>query len=83
MIRKFREPGFDICLRNYCGSFADNCGDCHFPLQNDQHIIAEICGDDESAQELRGQTSRSWLVKFPMYVVLQRLVDATLLGPRS
>ena len=27
--------------------------------------IAEICGDDESAQQLRRAISKSWLVKFP------------------
>ena len=34
-----------------------NCGDCN--------TIAEICGDDKSTQKLRGQISKSWLVKFP------------------
>ena len=27
--------------------------------------IAEVCGDDESAQELHRQMATSWLVKFP------------------
>ena len=27
--------------------------------------MAEICGDDESAQKLRRKTSESWLAKFP------------------
>ena len=27
VLGNFASQDFDICLRNYCGSFADNCGD--------------------------------------------------------
>ena len=59
---------FDICLRDSGGSFAENGGDLarlscstvKWPTS-----IAEICGDDESAQTLRRNISKYWLVKFP------------------
>ena len=55
-------------LRAFCGSFAENCGELRrlsFPNVKWPTRIAEICGDDESAQKLRRQISKSWLVKFP------------------
>ena len=35
----FASQDFDVCLRISCGSFAENCGDCHFPLQNDRRVL--------------------------------------------
>ena len=48
-----------------CGCFAEICGDCHFPPAERPKSTVEIRGGDESAQKLRGETSESWLVKFP------------------
>ena len=53
---KFLTKDFDIVLHNCCGRFAENCEDLrrltfsHVKLPTN---IAEICGDDESAQKLR------------------------------
>ena len=52
MLRKLASQDFDICLRNYCGSFADNCGDLwrlYLSLVKLPTSIAEIRGDDEYA----------------------------------
>ena len=54
--REFRKP--DICLRNCCRSAAENCGDLRrpsFPLVKGPTNIADICGDDECAQNLCGK----------------------------
>ena len=50
----------------FCGSFVENCGDLRrLTLSSVQWntSIAEICGDDESAQKLRRQMTKSWLVE--------------------
>ena len=62
--------GFDMCLRNSCGSFAEYYGDLR--RLSFSHVawptsIAEICGDNESTQKLRRQISNSWLMKFPSW----------------
>ena len=63
----FASQDFSL-LRDSCGSSTENCADLRemsfFPLKWPTSI-AEICGDDESAQKLRRKTSTSWLVKFP------------------
>ena len=43
-------------------------GGLPFPQQSDKSI-AEICGDDESMEELRWQVTKSCLVKFPSSVL--------------
>ena len=65
--REFCEPGSWFVLHT-CESFAENWGH----LQRLQvspskwpTIIAEICGDYKSAQKLRRNMPKSWLVKFP------------------
>ena len=58
----FSEPGFCFRSAHVLRKF---CRDCHGPLVKCPNIIAEICGDDESAQQLCGRMSNSWLAKLP------------------
>ena len=64
----FASLDVDISLRNCCESFVGNCRELRrlssFKVEGPTRI-AEISGDDESAQKLRGKISESWLAKFP------------------
>ena len=68
-VGNFASQDLDICLHISCGRFAGNyedlrglsCSPVRWPKS-----IAEICGDDESAQKLRGGMSKSCLAEFPI-----------------
>ena len=57
-------------MRNSCGSFAENfaeiCGDCNFPLYDDQQTSRRFAKTTNPRKQLRRNISRSWLVKFPI-----------------
>ena len=59
-----------IYMRNSCGSFAENfaeiCGDCNFPLYDDQQTSRRFAKTTNPRKQLRRNISRSWLVKFPI-----------------
>ena len=61
VLGNFASQYFDIRLRNFCGSLRR----LSFSTIKRPTSIAEICGDDESAQKLRREIYKSWLVKFP------------------
>ena len=80
----FASQDFEIRLRLLCESFAENCGDLrriqivHVKLPTS---IAQIRGDDDSAQKLCRKTSESWLVKFPSPSPPFRPPQARPMGP--
>ena len=65
---------FYICLHSFrgsfCESFAENCGDCHFPPVKWPTSIAKYCGDlrrRRNKKHCAEKTYNSWLVKFPRW----------------
>ena len=67
----------EICLSNSCGSFAEVLRRLWFPMVKWPTSIAEICGDDESAQKLCRRISKSWLVKFRRLTGCRKRVSGT------
>ena len=62
-----------IFLRSSRDNFAENRGDSGFPSRSGQTNITEHCGALRRrrirADRLRGEISKSWLVKFPHIVI--------------
>ena len=61
--REFREPGICNSSARFCGSFAGSCGDLRrrsFSPVRRPTRIAEIRGDDESAQKLCRTCQNPW-----------------------
>ena len=64
-----RARTFYIFLRNSCGSFAENCTDLRrlsFSPENGQQALRIFAETTSPRQKQRRETSKSWLVKFPL-----------------